>query len=147
MASWLEKAVADVLQKVLGAFVKGIDKDSLKLSVWSGDVCLKGLELRTEVLDALPVPVRVLGASLGEIRVVVPWRNLFGKDPLIITIEQLLVLVAPGAGDENAAGEGTSEEDTEKAAKEATAKSDLADATDSVEAQTTAGKQVAGGSA
>ena len=85
MPSYLEKAVAEVLQKVLGTFVKGIDKDSLKLSVWSGDVRLTGLELRTEALEALPIPVRVLGASLGEVRVIVPWRNLLGKDPLIIT--------------------------------------------------------------
>lgn len=143
MSSWLERAVADVLQKVLGAFVKGIDKDSLKLSVWKGDVRLTGLELRTEVLDELAIPVRVLGASLGEVRLVVPWRNLFGKDPLIITLDQLLVLVAPlpdGSDEKEAAG--TTELMTEIAAKDATAKSDLAEAKGSVDAQKSVGKQV-----
>ena len=146
MASWLEAAVADVLQKVLGAFVRGIDKDSLKLSIWSGDVRLKGLELRTEVLDALPIPVHVLGASLGEIRVVVPWRNLFGKEPLSITVEKLLVLVKPRGDDDAAAADPAdqaSEEEREaKAAAEAKARSDLADAKDSVDTQATAGKQM-----
>ena len=149
MPSYLERAVADVLQKVLGTFVKGIDKDSLKLSIWSGDVKLTGLELRTEVLDALPIPVKVLGASLGEVRVVVPWRNLLGKDPLIITIDQLLVVTSPGEDDdaessEDGASGDKSEAEKAKVEREATAKRDLADATDTVEKQKEAGKQARG---
>ena len=65
---FLEGVVADVLQKVLGAFVRGIDKQSLQLSVWDGDVKLHGLELRTEVLDALPLPVKVGGSTSLELQ-------------------------------------------------------------------------------
>ena len=61
---FLEGVVAGVLQKVLGAFVRGIDKHSLELSVWDGDVRLQGLELKTDVIDALPLPVRCVGGSL-----------------------------------------------------------------------------------
>ena len=88
---FIEGVVADVLRKVLGAFVRGIDKHSLELSVWDGDVRLQGLELRTEVLDALSLPVRCIGGTLGEVRVCVPWRNLLGDEPMILTIDRVLL--------------------------------------------------------
>ena len=96
----LENVVAKVLQKVLGAFVRGLDEDNLELSVWNGDVRLSNLELRTEVLDALPLPVRVLGGSLGEVRVSVPWRNLLGSEPMLLTVDSVLVLMTVPSGDE-----------------------------------------------
>ena len=51
----LEEAVAEVLQKTLGAYLEGVDADNLNLSVWSGDVRLRSVRLRTEALAALPV--------------------------------------------------------------------------------------------
>ena len=89
-----EKAVAQVLQTVLGQFIKGIDAESLKLSVWNGDIKLVKLELNTEAIDALGLPVAVLGGSVGEVRVEVPWRNLSTK-PIVVTVQQLFVLLAP----------------------------------------------------
>ena len=54
----LEAAVAAVLQKALGAFIEGIDSESLKTSVWNGDVSLRGLTLKTAALEAMHLPVR-----------------------------------------------------------------------------------------
>ena len=59
MPGFLETQVANLLEKVLGPFVIGLDKQSLNLSVWSGEVLLRDLQLRTEALDALPIPVKV----------------------------------------------------------------------------------------
>ena len=53
---FLEGILSDVLQSVIGRFVRGIDRDHLELSVWQGEVRLRDLELRTELLDALPLP-------------------------------------------------------------------------------------------
>eukprot|EP00966_Prymnesium_polylepis_P179902 4165254-Prymnesium_polylepis.1 len=89
-----EQAVATVLQKVLGQFIKGIDAESLKLSVWNGDIKLVNLELNTEPIDALGLPVAVLGGSVGAVRVEVPWRSLNTK-PIIVSVERLYVLIAP----------------------------------------------------
>ena len=79
-------AVAAVLQKALGAFIEGIDADSLRASIWNGDVVLRGLSLKTSALEALQLPVRVLAGSLGEVRVQVPWRKL-RSEPIVISIE------------------------------------------------------------
>ena len=91
---WLEESLSELLTKSLGAFVNGIDKESLGISVWNGDVCLKTLELKTEAFEALDLPMRVVGGTLGEIRIKVPWRNL-GKAPLIVSIDRLFLLLAP----------------------------------------------------
>ena len=127
----LESVVAKVLQKVLGAFVRGLDEENLELSVWNGDVRLSNLQLRTEVLDALPLPVRVLGGSLGEVRVSVPWRNLLGGEPMLLTVDSVLVLMTVPSGDETAAGSKAGE-DTEA---EAEAKRALADVAEAAEEQ------------
>ena len=132
---FIEGVVADVLRKVLGAFVRGIDKHSLELSVWDGDVRLQGLELRTEVLDALSLPVRCIGGTLGEVRVCVPWRNLLGDEPMILTIDRVLLLLAPRTDDP---------EDTPDAAP-AEAKAALADAAEAAEEQKNAGAQMGPG--
>ena len=96
MPGFLETQVANLLEKVLGPFVIGLDKQSLNLSVWSGEVLLRDLQLRTEALDALPIPVKAICGTVGEVRVTVPWRRL-GKEPLIISIDRVFLLVGPRA--------------------------------------------------
>ena len=90
----LEGAVAAVLQKALGAYLEGIDSASLRASVWDGDIVLREVSLRTSALEALQLPVRVLGGSVGVVRVQVPWRKL-RTDPIVINIEGLWLLLAP----------------------------------------------------
>ncbi|KAL1519397.1 hypothetical protein AB1Y20_022922 [Prymnesium parvum] len=91
---WLEGAVAEVLEKTLGAFVRGIHSSNLQLDLAHGDVTLRDLELRPEALRAFQLPVAVLGAKLGVLRVVVPWRSL-GKEPLTVHLDQLFLLLLP----------------------------------------------------
>ena len=74
----LEEAVAEVLQKTLGAYLEGVDADNLNLSVWSGDVRLRSVRLRTEALAALPVCV--LRGTVGEVRVEVPVVKYLTKE-------------------------------------------------------------------
>jgi hypothetical protein len=90
----LEGAVAAVLQKALGAYLEGIDSTSLRASVWDGDIVLRNLSLKTSALEALQLPVRVLGGSVGVVRVQVPWRKL-RTEPIVINIEGLWLLLAP----------------------------------------------------
>ena len=79
--SFLQRTVAEVLHKVLGHILVGIDKESFNLSVWSGDVRLSGCSLNTASLDLLlaGLPVRVLGGHLGQVSIKLPWRSLSGS--------------------------------------------------------------------
>jgi len=100
LEDWLRRAVADVLERVLGAFVEGIDADSLKLDALGGDVTLKSLRLKISAFEALNLPLAVADGRLGEVRVKVPWRNL-GSEPMLISIRTLHLLLTPlpaGAG-------------------------------------------------
>jgi len=62
----LERVVGEILDKVLGAYFKGIDKRTLQVSVWDGDIRLNGLELKVEALDAFQLPIRVVGGTRAE---------------------------------------------------------------------------------
>ena len=127
---FLEGVVSDVLQPLLGSFVRGIDRDHLTMSIWDGEVLLHDLELRTEVIDALPgVPFRVLGGTIGKVRVSVPWRNL-GGESMMVSIDRVLLLLVARSGD-------PTEEHGEKAKAEG--KRALAEA---VEEQNAAGEKM-----
>ena len=129
---FLEGVVSDVLQPLLGNFVRGLDRDHLKMSIWDGELLLRDLELKTELLDALPVPFRVLGGTIGEIRVSVPWRRL-GSEPMLVSIDRLLLLVVARTGD-------AAEEPDENVKAEG--KRALAEAAEAVEEQNAAGEEM-----
>ena len=99
MESWLKGAVADVLHKVLGAFVHGIDAENLRLDTLGGDVTLRNLRVKGEaVAAALGVPLLVARGTVGELRIRVPWRNL-GGEPMLIAIDRLFLLLTPKSAD------------------------------------------------
>ena len=91
---WLQHAVANVLERVLGTFVEGIDADSLKLDALGGDITLTSLTLKLSAFEALDLPVAVADGKLGSVRVKVPWRNL-GGEPMLISIQGLHLLLTP----------------------------------------------------
>ena len=134
---WLESAVAEVLQKSLGAYVIGIDSKALDLDLSRGDVRLKNLELRTEALDSLQLPVQVLGAKLGELHVKVPWNNL-GSEPVVVHLDKLFLLLAPPAHD-------ISSRDNKEVAKAASTKREQLDVWETIEKKRAASIEHIGG--
>lgn len=64
----LEPVLAYYLNLYLGKYVTGLDADKLRLSVWAGDVVLKGLKLRSEALKDLNLPITVKGGVIGTLR-------------------------------------------------------------------------------
>ena len=64
----LEPVLLYYLNQYLGRYVEGLDADSLRVSVWAGDVVLKNLKLRPEALKGLNLPITVRGGVLGTLR-------------------------------------------------------------------------------
>jgi vacuolar protein sorting-associated protein 13A/C len=62
-----EGQVAYYLNKYLGSYVNGLDAESLKISVWKGDVELRNLSLKPEALQNLDLPVTVKAGLLGRL--------------------------------------------------------------------------------
>ena len=75
-SEWLKTIVAEVLHRLLGAFVHGIDADHLRLDAVGGDITLRSLSLNLEAFSALDLPLAVTGGTIRELRVKVPWTNL-----------------------------------------------------------------------
>lgn len=66
--SMFEAQVLGLLQRYLGKYVYGLDAESLRISVWRGDVELSNLRLKPEALDELNLPVTVKSGLLGRLR-------------------------------------------------------------------------------
>ena len=103
-----ESLVADVLSKYLGRFVEGLDGDSLSVSVWSGEVKLRDLKLRTDALAQFDLPVEVVSGSLSELTMSIPWSSL-SSSPVVIKLDGVYLVCRPRRGDGEKKGAGDSD--------------------------------------
>ncbi|XP_057487524.1 uncharacterized protein LOC130773593 isoform X2 [Actinidia eriantha] len=90
----LEDQVAYLLQRYLGNYVRGLNKETLKISVWKGDVELTNMQLKPEALNALKLPVKVKAGFLGSVKLKVPWSRL-GQDPVLVSLDRIFLLAEP----------------------------------------------------
>lgn len=67
LGAMFEAQVAFYLNKYLGRYVAGLDAESLKISVWKGDVELRNLLLKPEALAGLNLPITVKSGLLGRL--------------------------------------------------------------------------------
>lgn len=59
--------MSGLLQRYLGKYVYGLDAESLRISVWRGDVELRNLRLKPEALEELNLPITVKSGLLGRL--------------------------------------------------------------------------------
>ncbi|GBF99654.1 hypothetical protein Rsub_12473 [Raphidocelis subcapitata] len=97
-----EAQVAFYLNKYLGQYVSGLDAESLKISVWKGDVELRNLLLKPEALAGLNLPITVKAGLLGKLTLKVPWNKL-GQAPVVAEFDRLYILAAPREDDATSA--------------------------------------------
>ncbi|KAL5551261.1 hypothetical protein UlMin_001437, partial [Ulmus minor] len=90
----LEDQVASLLQSYLGNYVRGLNKEALKISVWQGNVELTNMQLKPEALNALKLPVKVKAGFLGSVKLKVPWSKL-GQDPVVVSLDRIFLLAEP----------------------------------------------------
>lgn len=75
----MNKAVANVLNRVLGDWVKDLNSDQLNLSIFSGEISLENLSLKEDILHILGFPFDLSYGSIGKIKVKIPWSSLFSS--------------------------------------------------------------------
>jgi hypothetical protein len=71
----LESLLSRLLTRLLSRYVEGLTIETLRFSVWAGDVLLTDLRLRPDALDALQLPLSAVG-RIGRLRIRVPWSRL-----------------------------------------------------------------------
>ena len=67
-----EAQVLYYLNQYLGQYVKGLDLQALRISVFKGDLELRNLQLKPEALNKLKLPITVKAGLLGSLRLKVP---------------------------------------------------------------------------
>lgn len=104
---FFQRYVHVVLDAVLGAYVKNIDPDALRISVWNGKIEVDALELQPDAFP-LPAPLRLAKGTLHKLRIDLPWANL-ANEPIRVDIEAISLLLRVADGD----GRDRSDEDAE----------------------------------
>ncbi|KAL8141812.1 hypothetical protein V2J09_014844 [Rumex salicifolius] len=104
----LEDQVAYLLQRYLGNYVRGLNKEALKISVWKGDVELTNMQLKPEALNALKLPIKVKAGFLGSVKLKVPWSRL-GQDPVLVYLDRIFLLAEPATHVEGGNEDGVQE--------------------------------------
>ncbi|CAO1616705.1 unnamed protein product [Parajaminaea phylloscopi] len=106
----LEGVLASVLNRFLASYVDGLNTSQLNVGIWSGDVKLRNLRLKTSALDKFRLPIDVKEGYLGALTLSIPWSNLKGK-PVRVLVENVHLLAAP----KNASAEVNEAEEEERA--------------------------------
>lgn len=100
----LESVLADILARVLGQYLEGIDRDHVRFGAWSGHIELRSVALRPEALAVLfetlgvALPVSVQSGSIGLLRLVVPWKSI-SSSPVKIFLQDVTLTARPVRAD------------------------------------------------
>ena len=89
-----EWVFADVLGGYLEKYVVDFSSHNFRLAAWNGDIILKDLELRTDLLDTADLPVQVVRGRIGSLRIQVPWKSLWSA-PVVMMIGNVDVQTKP----------------------------------------------------
>lgn len=111
----LESVLASVLNRFLASYVDGLNTSQLNVGIWSGDVKLKNLRLKTSALDKFRLPIDVKEGYLGDLTLSIPWSNLKGK-PVRVLVENVYLLAAPKSSSDEV--DEAEEEEREQAMKQ-----------------------------
>ncbi|XP_057987743.1 uncharacterized protein LOC110642362 isoform X2 [Hevea brasiliensis] len=86
-----EGLVHRVLVGYLGSYVKNIQKDHLKLSLWNEEVFLENVELIPEAFDYLQLPFALKQGRIGKLSIKISWKKLGWDQPIIIALEDVFI--------------------------------------------------------
>lgn len=85
-----EGLVRQLILGYLGRYIKDIQKEKLKITLWNEEVLLEDVELILEAFDYLQLPFALKQGRVGKLSIKIPWKKL-GWDPVIISLEDVLV--------------------------------------------------------
>ncbi|XP_048139080.1 uncharacterized protein LOC115752507 isoform X2 [Rhodamnia argentea] len=85
-----EGLVRQLLLGYLGRYVKDIQREQLKITLWNEEVLLENVELILEAFDYLRLPCALREGRVGRLSIRIPWKKL-GWDPIIIVLEDVFV--------------------------------------------------------
>ncbi|KAI2809880.1 Vacuolar protein sorting-associated protein 13D [Blomia tropicalis] len=91
----LESFAAWILNTYIGDYFGNVNTDQLRMSLHSGEIELERLPLKRDLLKHLGLPLEANTGYIGKISIKFPRWHLFTSEPLVITVEELYLLVKP----------------------------------------------------
>ncbi|XP_051121162.1 uncharacterized protein LOC127244726 [Andrographis paniculata] len=88
-----EGLVRQLILGYLGKYIKDIQKEQLKITLWNEEVLLENVELIVEAFDYLRLPFAFKQGRVGKLSIRIPWKKL-GWDPFIIMLEDVYICVS-----------------------------------------------------
>ncbi|OMJ85768.1 hypothetical protein SteCoe_12834 [Stentor coeruleus] len=88
-----EGILEKILLAKLGKYIVGLDKDSLKVGVWGGDITLENVHLKANALLLLQLPFLITYGKIVKLVIKVPWSKL-SSAPVEIRLEGLYVIIS-----------------------------------------------------
>lgn len=95
-----EKLIEAVLAEYVSEWIEGIDVDNMKIGIFSGKVEFHDLKLNVRALDKLQFPMQIIQASVGSLKIKVPWKRLRERAVKIV-MEDIFILAEPSHGGES----------------------------------------------
>jgi vacuolar protein sorting-associated protein 13A/C len=83
-----EKIVERILNPILSEYVEDFNSENMKIGLWSGEVVIKNVKLRKEIIQKLNLPLKIKYSRLGCLKMSIPWKSL-GSSKIDIVIDGL----------------------------------------------------------
>ena len=87
-----EKIVEKILSPILNQYVEDFNAENMKIRLWSGEVVIKNVRLRKEIIKKLNLPFKLKYSKLGCLKMTIPWKSL-GSSKIDIVIDCLDLLI------------------------------------------------------
>ncbi|XP_059667459.1 uncharacterized protein LOC132312914 [Cornus florida] len=85
-----EGLVRQLIVGYLGRYIKDIQREQLKITLWNEEVLLENVDLTLDAFDYLQLPFALKQGRVGRLSIKIPWKKL-GWDPIIIILEDVFV--------------------------------------------------------
>ena len=72
----LQKILEKVLDNHFGRFLNGLDKNNIKLGIWSGNIDIQNVSLKPEAIEMLQLPIKLKHSKIGKMHFNIPWSKL-----------------------------------------------------------------------
>nr|CCA23853.1 vacuolar protein sortingassociated protein putative [Albugo laibachii Nc14]CCA24037.1 vacuolar protein sortingassociated protein putative [Albugo laibachii Nc14] len=99
-----EKLIEAVLAEYVSEWIEGIDIDNMKIGIFSGKVEFHDLRLNVRALNKLQFPMQIIQASVGSLKIKVPWKRL-RESAVKIVMDDIFILAEPSHGGESSSSE------------------------------------------